>query len=857
MKNKKGVCLLFTGAVLSLAFLPTACRGGGEGAQTYTYRQMANNTPTTWSPHTWENNTDSIILNYTTIGFYDVQLNENRDGYEWVCEMASDFPEDVTQSYVGQYGVKSGEEGKVWRITLNQDATWSDGKKITADDYVYSMKELLNPKMLNRRADSYTGGSLAIFGADKYLRQQAPDYRSWLTKNAENEQFEGYLIEQPTEKAENGALKINLDGKEVDLYTTFTKPLPFFGQNSMADYYEAGYREKFYIPYTGSTDELPDYVVNSSQEGEEPVYQQDLYEKWHKRADGYGVIALTAELLSDLKAIAVNFGDDNREAWQELTFYYAGMTGSYDWENVGLKKTGEYELTLALNGGVDEFNIRYGLSSNWLVREDVYERSKTSLPSGFFTSSYCTSKETSASYGPYVLEKYVADQYFTLKQNERWYGYSDGKHEGQFQTDYIDYKIISAENAKALSKEYFMKGELDDYTVDGGEMSDFGASEFLTSTPESYTYQLFLTSVESKLSAKDTPTENHSVLSVTDFRKAISFALSRSAYCNEFSPASRPGFGVLNTMYCIDPVSGTIYRDREEAKRVSLSYAGYREEGDGWKDHNGEGYGDLESAYQSITGYDVEYSKELFRSAYQTAKSEGIYTDGQAVVIEMGTVSPASNKFKTMILSFNGYLAAALPSNTFQSITFRVKEYATEDAYWAALKDGTMDCSFSAWGGAAMDPWGVLYSCYVDPNNSNNYGFDVMAKGIPVTVEGEQFSLYDWAAWMYNKSEDAAYSSVQSNLYKKKGLFSSQSLSYKVKVLSACELAQLQSTVNIPIYYSFVNALKSAKYENGSDRYLQIIGFGGIRHISYNYTDGEWEQFVAKKGGNLESFYRG
>ena len=36
-----------------------------------------------------------------------------------------------------------------------------------------------------------------------------------------------------------------------------------------------------------------------------------------------------------------------------------------------------------------------------------------------------------------------------------------------------------------------------------------------------------------------------------------------------------------------------------------------------------------------------------------------------------------------------------------------------------------------------------------------------------------------------------------------------------------------------------------------------MIGYGGIRHLTYNYTDAEWERFVAENNGNLEKIYSG
>lgn len=132
--------------VLPMAF---ACKkddkpngGKTEPAAKYTYRSAASNSPTTWNPHTWENNTDSIILNFTTIGFYDVQLNADKNGYEFVPEMAAAFPVDVTSEYVGKYGVKAGDTGKVWKIALNPNAKWNDGTAITADDYIGSLKTI-------------------------------------------------------------------------------------------------------------------------------------------------------------------------------------------------------------------------------------------------------------------------------------------------------------------------------------------------------------------------------------------------------------------------------------------------------------------------------------------------------------------------------------------------------------------------------------------------------------------------------------------------------------------------------------------------------------------------------------------
>ena len=104
----------------------TATVSGGESTswdivvgKSFTYKAAVSSSPTTWNPHTWENNTDSIILGYISMGFYDVQLKYDETGavvgYEWAYEMAAADPEDVTEDYVGKYG-----GGFMWRRKLQR-----------------------------------------------------------------------------------------------------------------------------------------------------------------------------------------------------------------------------------------------------------------------------------------------------------------------------------------------------------------------------------------------------------------------------------------------------------------------------------------------------------------------------------------------------------------------------------------------------------------------------------------------------------------------------------------------------------------------------------------------------------------
>ena len=136
----------------------------------YTYQEYISSTGgLKWAPHTWETSADSYILDYTTTGFYRFTLNADLSGWTIVDEMAVGKPEDVTKDYIGRFGIREGQSARAFLLNLNPNACWADGTPINADTYLYSYKELLHPKMMNRRADSLYAGDFAIVGAKDYL----------------------------------------------------------------------------------------------------------------------------------------------------------------------------------------------------------------------------------------------------------------------------------------------------------------------------------------------------------------------------------------------------------------------------------------------------------------------------------------------------------------------------------------------------------------------------------------------------------------------------------------------------------------------------------------------------------------
>lgn len=389
-----------------------------------------------WDILSWETNEDDQIVSYITTGFYTFNVNEDKTGYSITPEMAADYPVDVTAEYAGKYGVAEGETGKAWRIALNPDACFEDGTKITADDYIYSMQQQLNPKMLNRRADSWYAGTFVIVNAKNYL-------------------FAGKTVYNPY----NGE-----DPETTDLYVGMWS---FFGLQGAKD--EAG-------------NECPEYVLRTDEtKYQDPadgswVSAKDIFDTYF--ADYAADVAFTAEQAANvtwedvgLKKIddyTIDFVLENPVS--EPAFYVPyNLSGNFLVEKEMYEKCKSF----------------FKDGAPVATEEEADE----------VTSNYCKTLETSVSYGPYKLSAFELDKEYTLSRNENWYGYKDGKHKGMYQTDNIKVSVI-VEHATALLA--FEKGEIDGISLANEDMAKYASSKYIKYTPESHTTKItFNTNYES------------------------------------------------------------------------------------------------------------------------------------------------------------------------------------------------------------------------------------------------------------------------------------------------------------------------------------------------------------------------
>ena len=176
MKTKRllGV-LLVVSMVFAAVFTLVACAPAEDG---YTYRAYSTALGTNWNPHTWEMNADQSIMEQISIGLVDTVMAKEGE-FKWQYEMATDI-QDITASATDadktKWGIGEGATGRMWKITLNPNAKFENGKVINADTYVESMKLQLDPELQNYRANSYTENDFEIVGAKAYYNQGKSGY---------------------------------------------------------------------------------------------------------------------------------------------------------------------------------------------------------------------------------------------------------------------------------------------------------------------------------------------------------------------------------------------------------------------------------------------------------------------------------------------------------------------------------------------------------------------------------------------------------------------------------------------------------------------------------------------------------
>ena len=892
--------LMLGGTVGGLA----ACNPGSKGIPDYDYKQATRSIYTVTVPSMWNeldsmDNNNNQIMDYLTSAFYefDYQFDEAKGGkfkadgsinadaiVEGAFSMeysAATKLEDVTSqvweergyydeflvdhendeeeegvTYYNEndeecdfadavYGIAPYKSGYAWKITLRDDLKWNDGTAIDASDFVYSMEQQLDPKFMWQRANSYYG-AVSIQGAKNYVYQ---GQKNW------------YAASTPYE----------LDDYSEELDDKLVFSLGSAEQN-------AGKGKA--ISY------IRDWLNGQLGEGADAVSHEVIA---NVLASNFSAIGKTAEEIASLegKTLKEIKADPTLKAiWDGIIGWWQTEPGEemhfmiteYEWpewdfKDVGLYSPSKYELVVCFTSeeqflkedGSLSYLAGYEMASLPLVKKDLYEKCKIApdadSQSQLWTSTYNTSLETTASWGPYMLTQYTAGDSYTLEKNEYWYGYNLEQNKNQYNVPKITCKKVAESSTQWMM---FLSGQIDSIGIDPDHAGDYRDSKYSYFTPGTYTFSLhFNSGLESLLKSG----RNNGILAIEDFRKAISLATDRDAYAKALTTAYKGAYGFLNEMYYYDVENSGVYRDTVQGKKALLRAYGYVEEEDGtWSLPSNDrikNY-ELDDAYDTLKGYDPVLAKEYLLKAYKeltdNAEKYG-YDASKKIQIKFGTSADNDdtrkecNHIQTEIID---KLTAGTPLEGKIELVFD----ASFGNQWSEeFIAGNYELCTSAWGSAAFNPF-YFIGAYLDPDNAYTVGYwdtekEVMTFKMP-GKEGEfagagqelTMTIMNWYRCLNNYEHSAA------DKYTYNWGSGSIKDEYRLEVLAALEEHILLHYYSIPTITQNSATLVSAKFSYISDEYNTFMGYGGLRYLIANYTDDEWTEYVAANNNDLSTEYK-
>ena len=768
---------------------------------TYTYNSSLSTFPTNWNPHTNQTETDSEILDYIGAPFFVFDYNEAEDGYALVPGAAADYPEDVTADYIGQFGLTEEAENQAWKVTIRDDLVWEDGTPITAYDYVESYKRLLAPEAQNYRADGTYTGNMVIHNAKNYLKQGSTEYVD-----------EGVLGIADFVKAEDGT------------YTT---------QNGDPVYAAVSY----VISYLG--DSLASYVDGYG----DAYFDVSRWEELKALANEEGLVALTDDVYEMLKTTITgnpNWNED--ESYLPNYMVYSYSYPAVEWSDVGVLALSDTELVYVIDKPLSGFYLYYAMTDSYLVKLDLYD-SLTSVVDGVYTNTYGTSAETTMSCGPFKLTSFQADKQYTFERNDLFYG----MEEGVYQTTHW---VVDYVPEPATKLELFQQGKLDVYGLSAEDMEKFSLSDYCYYATGDSTFAMVFNPDFGALQEQQAAAGeniNKTIITLPEFRQAMSYALNRDEFCLATSPTNSAAFGLYSTLIISDPESGTAYRTTDVAKDVLAKFWGVSEE-------YGEGkmYADIDEAIDSITGYNLAKAQELFNTAYDMAIEQGLMDEDDKVEIKIGTPNNTStfynNGYEFIV---NNYTEAVKGTKLEGKLIFS-RDDTLGNAFSDALKNNQVDMLFGVgWTGSTLDPYGLM-EAYIAPSYQYDDCTDFSAIEMTVAIEGVEYtaSVADWYEVMMGNPMTITAADGTTMEYSCGNADGDPET--RLQILGAMEGAVLLNYNFIPIMDDSSAQLRGEQVGYYTEDYIFGMGFGGMKYMSYNYTDAEWDAYVAANNGELD-----
>ena len=229
-----------------------------------------------------------------------------------------------------------------------------------------------------------------------------------------------------------------------------------------------------------------------------------------------------------------------------------GTENKVSWDEVGIKRNGDYLLGLELDAPVTEADVRSQFHYVWtnLVHKPTYE---AGMNADRTKTSYGSTKDTYMSCGAYILTDWVPGSVFKMKRNPD-YVLSD-----MIKLDEYVYKVVADRNT---ALELYLNGEMDEVTLSPEAIEQYVDDPSIKTGPAK---------AIQVISINHGNTNNNGILGNVNFRKALFYAVDRQSIAKMTNgiPAN-----YLVPSKCLG-LDGKTYREMSEAQEYLADNFGY------------------------------------------------------------------------------------------------------------------------------------------------------------------------------------------------------------------------------------------------------------------------------------------
>jgi len=430
----KRITALLLLTALSAGLFGCSCSRVENIADSYTFTDYVSTMATNWNPHTYETAADGYPAEFIRIGLYSLIYNDDLhpangkepfEAYSVLPEMASELPKDMTVSVREshpEFGIpQNAESGYAYEILLNPEAVWEDGTPINADTYVYSMKRLLDPELINYRASDYYAGNFSIAGAKEYASGSTDGDFSGVGLYKTGE----YSIMLVLDKAMGEFnLIYNLTGNFIVHEETYERCLRKEGDAWFSSYNTSADTTVSYGPYR-----MVSYIKDKSMRFERNDSWYGYEDSKHVFADPYTGEAVPMYMTTAIETQVVAQSTTAKMMFKkgELSRYTLQAEDYDELKNsrYALSSPGETTFFLILNGHSEALEKRENSSGFDTAKYDIQTLALTPFRKAValtYDKSLLASTLSPARYGAYGL---IGDSYIYDPENLLYYRDTD------------------------------------------------------------------------------------------------------------------------------------------------------------------------------------------------------------------------------------------------------------------------------------------------------------------------------------------------------------------------------------------------------------------------------------------------